>query len=379
MKQKLTLNGLTPMNALNILVAIVMASVCLYLTIHYFEVRFPSSIGGGSSLCDLSSFFNCDAATHSSVSNLFGIPISFFGMITSLVFLFSTFLPSEEQEKTCSALSKYNFIGCVVLFFYSLIVLGSLCPFCSLYYVLSGVMFWLYWKKGINSWLPTLKPTALWLGIFLLLNAFMYNHVQNRSKKSSSLNQQTVTQFKALENIGDPDIDSSFRIFSSTTNFKDAPIRVSIFSDFQCPFCKIVANQMHALERQFVGKINIQYFFYPLDNACNPNVKKGFHQFACHAAMLAACVPDNFKEVHDAIFANQESLSFPMLNSLAEQFSASKCLEEQASKDQVMDLINQGSKYNLRSTPTLIINGRKIEGSITNTQFSAIFKELLKK
>ena len=68
-----------------------------------------------------------------------------------------------------------------------------------------------------------------------------------------------------------------------------------------------------------------------------------------------------------------------MLNSLAEQFSASKCLEEQASKDQVMDLINQGSKYNLRSTPTLIINGRKIEGSITNTQFSAIFKELLKK
>jgi protein-disulfide isomerase len=41
--------------------------------------------------------------------------------------------------------------------------------------------------------------------------------------------------------------------------------------------------------------------------------------------------------------------------------------------------MNAATKFNLRSTPTIIINGKKIEGSIPTPQFFAIFDELLKK
>ena len=57
-----------------------MIATSLYLTNHYFEVHFPTGLTGGS-LCDINSFFTCSAATHSHLSNLFGVPISLFGLL----------------------------------------------------------------------------------------------------------------------------------------------------------------------------------------------------------------------------------------------------------------------------------------------------------
>ncbi len=166
-KKSLTLNGMTGINFLFILNAAAMIGVSIYLTSHFYEVLYPTKLGGASTLCNISNFFNCDAATYSKISNIAGVPISFFGIIVGLLFLFSSLMPSEALEKTSSAVSKYNFIGCVALFVFSLGALGSLCPFCTLYYVLSGIAFALLWMKGINSWVPDLKVAGLWAVLLL--------------------------------------------------------------------------------------------------------------------------------------------------------------------------------------------------------------------
>jgi hypothetical protein len=61
----------------------------------------------------------------------------------------------------------------------------------------------------------------------------------------------------------------------------------------------VVAEQMPELVRRYGNKINIQYFFYPLDHKCNSNIKNKFHENACDAAMVAACDDKKFAKVND--------------------------------------------------------------------------------
>lgn len=372
----LTLKGMSGTNFLFIINAAVMVGVSIYLTTHFYDTLYPTSLGGGKSLCDVSSFFNCDTATYSKLSNVAGVPISFFGVIVGLLFLFSSLMPSPAMERTASAVAKYNFIGCVVLFFYSLIVLGTLCPFCSLYYALSGVAFFLLWKYGIDSWIPDIKVSALWGVILLGGSFFLYQTTAKKEKDMASLNSSVVDQFRALANLGEP-IESPYKIHMGTEKFADSPIRVSVFSDFECPFCGKVAEQMPALIKKYRNQISIQYFFYPLDNKCNANIQSAFHQYACDAAMLAACDEKKFSEVHDEIFLGQKDLPNGVLETIAKKHNLTNCYTEEM-KNKVITAINQAAQFNLKSTPTIIVNGRKIEGTIPNNQFFAIFEDILK-
>ena len=376
-KRGLTLQGVSGLNFLYIVTAFFMIAVSIYLTNHYYETLFPSTIGGAKSLCDISNFFNCDTATYSPMASFLKIPISFFGLIVGIFFLASSIFPSEGFERTASLVSKINFGGCLVLFVYSLAVLGSLCPFCTVYYILSGVACFLLWKYGVQGSKPEVKTVGIWVAIVLIGGVLMNRHTSAQELKLTQMNGSIVEQFNALANLGEAE-ESPYKIHMSTKNFADAPIRVSVFSDFECPFCKMVAEQMPELARRYQGKINIQYFFYPLDNKCNPNMKNPMHRNACDAAMIAACDPAKFAEVHDEIFAAQEKIG-DELPKIAQKHDLKNCLENEELKAKVATSINAAAKFNLRSTPTIIINGKKIEGSIPNAQYSAIFDDLLKK
>jgi protein-disulfide isomerase len=53
------------------------------------------------------------------------------------------------------------------------------------------------------------------------------------------------------------------------------------------------------------------------------------------------------------------------------------CIDNPELKNQIITSINQGTKFNLKSTPTIILNGKKIEGSIPSPQFFAIMDDIL--
>jgi protein-disulfide isomerase len=376
-KKTLTMEGITGKNFLFILNAVGMIAVSIYLTSHFYDVLYPTKLGGTASLCNISNLFNCDAATYSKLSNIAGVPISFFGIIVGLLFLFTSLMPSEALEKTSSAVSKYNFFGCVILLIFSIGALGSLCPFCTLYYALSGIAAFLLWKHGSNTWTPDLKVSGLW-GVVLLIGSFaMYQTTKGKEEVTSKISTSIVSQYKSLATLGEPDIESPYKIHMATSKWEDAPIRISIFSDFQCPFCKVVADQIPQLIRRYSKHINVQYIFYPLDAKCNSNIKERFHQVACDAAMIAACDPAKFVEVHDEIFANQDRLESGVLNDIAKKHNMNGCLEREDLKNTIIQSINQATKFNIKSTPTIILNGKKIEGTIPNTQFFAIFNEIL--
>ena len=376
-KKGLTLNGMTGLNFLFILNAVAMISVSIYLTTHFYNTLYPTQLGQASSLCNISSFFNCDAATYSKAASIAGVPTSFFGIIVGLLFLFSSLMPSEALEKTCSAVAKYNFIGCILFFIFSLTVLGSLCPFCTLYYVLSGIAFFLFWRYGMNKWIPDIKISSAWSVLLIGGAIFMHQTTSGKEDLRSKLNVSIVKQFNTMSSLADPTQESPYKIHMSTAAFAEAPIRISVFSDFECPFCKIVAEQMPELARRYPGKINIQYFYFPLDAKCNSNVKGRFHENACDAAYLAACDAKKFPELHDEIFANQDKLKTGVLADIAKKHGLESCIANEENKNKVIQSVNAATQFNIKSTPTIILNGKKIEGTIPNGQFFAIFDDIL--
>lgn len=375
--RSLTQNGINTPNFIFILVSLAMVVVSIYLTTHFYDVLYPTRLGGSSSLCNLSSFFNCDAATHSKISNIAGIPISFFGIVVGVLFLVTSLMPSDALERTSSAVAKYNFIGCVILFVFSLVMLGSLCPFCTVYYVLSGAAFYLFWKYGKNTWKPDVKTSSIWAVVLVVGSFFLFQTTAAKEDTKNKINANIVEQYRKLPNLGEADVESPFKIHMSTATFAEAPIRITVFSDFECPFCKVVAEQMPELLRRYKDKMNIQYMFYPLDAKCNPNVKSRFHQNACDAAMVAGCDEKKFLEVHDEIFAKQTKLAEGVLVDIAKKHNLNGCLDNKDVLAKVVTSINQGTKYNLKSTPTIIVNGKKIEGTIPTAQFFAIFEDIL--
>lgn len=361
-----------------ILSGITMVVLSLYLTVHYFSVRFPTEISKGS-LCDINSFLNCDAATLSPFSNIFGVPISVFGMIAGLLVLVGYLFNNRKAEATNAFVITINFIGCVVLFIYSLVILGSLCPFCTLYYIASGAAFFIYFKYS-DLRKPDLGYLAGYAVITLLIAGAFYSNVQSKSNVNVALAQDLMNQYDKLPKLGAPAVESPFRIASMSERFDEAPLQITMFSDFQCPACKMLSDMAHEMEKRYRGKINIQYMFYPLDHNCNDAIERPIMPLSCQAAYLTTCLgPEKFLKAHDDIFANQQSLSLDWIKSYARRNGVEECLAAPETKAKVVEIINQSRPFNITSTPTMLVNGAKIVGVVPANQLFIIFDEILKR
>lgn len=378
-KKSLTLNGLIPINFLYLLLSIAMIFVGAYLTGHFFDTMYPSGISGSASLCNINDFWACDQATQSTFGVIAGMPTSIFGIIMGIIGVITSLAASKNLEKATKTALLINLIACLGLFLYSLLFLKSLCPMCTAYYILSALCYFLFHKYSHLGFGIDLKIGSFFFILIIVPLVGMNFYLSKKDAQKISLTQSYVTQFNNLKEYGDPDQESEFKVYATNTNFKDSPIRITIFSDFQCPYCKAVAEQMPELIKEFKGKISIQYMFYPLDPSCNAKMKGGGHTYACQAAYLAACDVEKFATVHDHIFHNQEKISSSELNRWAKEFNLTQsCFSDKNVQNKIQQTLNAGEKYNLQSTPTIIINGKKLEGLIPTVHLKSILRSLIK-
>lgn len=373
--KSLTLNGMTVPHALLVIMSLGMLGSSIYLMGHFFQTFYPIGLAEGQ-ICQTSGFFSCDAAAYSPVSAIFGVPNALYGILAGCFLLYSSFFPRVILERTNRTLTMANAIGCIVLFFYSIIILGHLCPGCTVYYFFSIAAAYLFHRYGGHYEL-NIKVIGSYAVIFLLSLGILFYSFKAREEQQQEYRHHVINQFKTFGEFGDPQIDSPFRLASATDKFSEAPLRISVFSDFQCPYCSILANSMERVMLRFQGKINIQYFHYPLDASCNPNMDSAMHPFACRAANLTACRPQDFKELHDQLFAKGRDISSEWLDDLAVKYQSKECIDSAKSKEVVSASIQAAKQYDIRSTPTLIINGRKVEGSLSSTHLSMILDYLL--
>ncbi|HEY2901056.1 MAG TPA: thioredoxin domain-containing protein [Polyangia bacterium] len=158
---------------------------------------------------------------------------------------------------------------------------------------------------------------------------------------------------------------------------KDAPLTMVIFSDFQCPFCSRVEPTLTQIEKDYGGKVRQVWKNYPLP----------FHNNAEPAAeaAMAAGAQGKFWEMHDKLFANQQSLDRPSLEKYAQEIGLNMGkfkadLDAQKYKSQIESDTKEGSAVGVNGTPAVFINGRKIAGAYPIDTFKKIIDaELAKK
>ena len=151
----------------------------------------------------------------------------------------------------------------------------------------------------------------------------------------------------------------------------NAPVKVKVFSSLTCPHCaNFHTNIVPEINKKYVvsGKVQLIFIDFPLDQA------------AFNASKLLHCL-DQKKQIAflDTIYESQEKWTsgsnineinnnlkkmVKILGISSMQFD--KCLNDDAVSDKILTgRINGHKKYSINSTPTIIINEKKLEGSAT--------------
>ncbi len=158
-----------------------------------------------------------------------------------------------------------------------------------------------------------------------------------------------------------------------------APVAVVVFSDFQCPMCRQEAEVIHQqITEAFPTQVRVYFRDYPLES---------LHNWAKPAAIAGRCVyklnPAAFWEYHDWIYENQQYIGLDNLNSKLQEFAIAKgldgmqlgrCIESKTTEAEVNASMAIGNSLSLSSTPTIFVNGRRIEGAVPWENLQALLK-----
>lgn len=396
MDSSLTLRGWTVGRAMLLLLGAAMAVVAALTVEHFFAVRFPASIAAAAA-CEPDSFFRCGDSANAAISAIRGVPIGVFGFMVGGLLMLGALFPSAAFERTIRTIAYVNVVLAVALVAYSIIGLRSLCPLCTSYAVFAAIAAVLFRMRGIDRDAPGpvrryLSASPLHLAVFgaatliAAASASLY-HDARRGAEAGTATAQLVGQFLALERGSEPSVISPYWVLRATERFEDAPIRVIEYSDFMCSDCRYLSEQIHLIEQEFAGRINWVYQFFPLEAVCNDVVEKNKHPGACELAYIAAYRPERFREVHDEIFENfAATRSAEWRQEFARRHGAEAAPTDSATLRIVHELIRTGAEFEktsvqfahgIRSTPTLIINGRMIIGTLPWPQLRAILQAVL--
>jgi protein-disulfide isomerase len=150
----------------------------------------------------------------------------------------------------------------------------------------------------------------------------------------------------------------------------DAPVTVDLYEDFQCPNCKNFEDQTGKTLAQLVADGTVQAHYHGmafLDTSANDDYSTRALNAA--AAVVDTAGPDAYQKFHDLLFANQppetgSGLTDDQLVEYATQAGASgveQDIRDLTYGDWVAQVTDQASKDGVTGTPTVIVDGTKLD------------------
>jgi protein-disulfide isomerase len=204
---------------------------------------------------------------------------------------------------------------------------------------------------------------------------------------------KTLVRMTKLDLTSDPYADIIKKIDVSgrpTRGNKDAKVTVVNYDDFECPFC----SRMHAtlfpgLLKEYGDRVLFIYKDYPIEE---------IHPWALHAAVNANCLgtqnPDAYWDYADYLHGNQHTISgekgpdsqnaeldrLATLQAQKHNLDVRKlqaCLKAQDEKV-VRASLREGEALGVDATPTMFVNGQKLDGAVPEDQVRLALDQALK-
>ena len=158
----------------------------------------------------------------------------------------------------------------------------------------------------------------------------------------------------------------------------DAPVTIIEYASLTCPHCAAFHKEtLPKLKSDWIetGKVRLVYRDFPLDGA------------ALAAAVVAHCAPpDRYFPMIGLLFERQDEWAVEdqwreRLTQLAgvagmDKASVDACLADEARKNGVVETAEKAqATYGISSTPSFIVNGRKLSGALPIERFAEVIEE----
>lgn len=147
----------------------------------------------------------------------------------------------------------------------------------------------------------------------------------------------------------------------------ESPLRVVVFSDFQCPDCARIDRDVESLIER--GDVAIIPRHFPLCRECNPGMPASMHPDACRRAALAEAAgalggDDAYRRAHQALFSVQAASDADPLAvvALATGLSAEALNEARQSAvitEAIARDVADATALGVTFTPMIFVNGRE--------------------
>ncbi len=159
---------------------------------------------------------------------------------------------------------------------------------------------------------------------------------------------------------------------------ENAPVTVIEFADFRCPFCEqLYTNVLLPMKKDYVDNGKVKFYFR-------------HYAFLGPASTLAAnateCANEQgkFWDMYNYLYENQppesdtsmftvEKMSEVATTMGMDSGAFTTCLEDTKDKQNVLDDFSEGQKAGVSATPTVFVNGQRVEGA----QPYSVFKTLI--
>ncbi|MFZ0799653.1 MAG: thioredoxin domain-containing protein [Terriglobales bacterium] len=204
---------------------------------------------------------------------------------------------------------------------------------------------------------------------------------------------KTLLRMTKMDLTVDPYADIMKKIDVSgrpTRGNKDAKVVVVNYDDFECPFC----SRMHAtlfpgIFKEYGDRVLFIYKDYPLEE---------IHPWAVHAAVNANCLGaqniDAYWDYADYLHGNQHAISgekgrdgqnteldrLATLQAQKHNLDIAKlqaCVKAQDEKA-VRTSMREGDNVGVEATPTMFVNGQKLDGAVPGDEVRLALDQALK-
>lgn len=350
-------------------------------TLDHLRLYAYGSLSGG--YCQALMAGGCKSAHTSRWSEFLHVPISIYGIGFYFTIIALILAGNSKRMRRIAlplglGISLVSILYCAFLA-YILYRSGNFCPLCGILYAVNIILvIGLYLEMRFTNTVPGRIKDILWswvtalaatiFVVVTLAGVLMYSHAL-KAARAQQVRKPAVNAVQGpIPSIGPA----------------NAPIHVVEISDFLCPYCARLFNNLETLRKEMPNQVRIGFLQYPLDK-CNEYVGWAFHPSSCMTAAASLCADKHgkFWAYARALYKNRHRHTLKELSGYAadlgmDEKAFQECVQQAATIKRIQGQTRQAHKMNVRGTPTFVVNGRIFIGAKSKKALRMIIKNALR-